>query len=573
MIAQESFAVFDEVIARLPRLAPPDALRSRTMTIAKDDGFLSAQAIPEDPTNLSIVAVIDHGIPFAHRLLTTSGGHSRVAAIWLQDAPARDKRVDIAFGRELRGTMIDSLRFAGGSVPVRDEDAIYRKLGLMDPARAGGSDLARRTSHGAGVTAMAAGYDPDDPAGLNHPLIAVSLPDFSVGDTSGSFAPLFIQAAVVYVISRARALTTSMIAATGRQIIPSVTVNLSMGLTAGARDGSSLISRLQDAISTAPRTGLGSVHFVLPTGNNRQKQARAVLRPGEEIDWHLPPDDRTPSALELWGPAQTVSTLPIQLRITLPNGNAIETKFAIEGGVARIMDDHGRELTRLALQHRQAEGGKRQCLTIILPPTLPETSNEVSAPPGLWRIALLPSAPGPCELAVHRDDSLPGFRQNGRQSRLVDPSYRRREDDGHWSGADSEPPFSKIRRNGTSSSYAGGRAQLRIGGTLARPSSPPAVAPYCGLLAAGAPGDITAYSDRSWISRGIIVPGIRGAAMQAMSGTSIAAPRVARWLSGQLAAGAVLHDRASILAALRGTVTTVVPDLNDSLRVPWHDGI
>lgn len=293
-------------------------------------------------------------IPFAHRLLTTASGHSRVAAIWLQDAPARDRRDDIAFGQELRGTMIDELRAQSGD--------IYRRWGLIEPGGRRAASWLRAGSHGAAVAALAAGFDPADLAGLSHPLIAVSLPDFCVADTSGSFSALFIQAAVVFVIARARALAAEISRAAGRKVRPPLVVNLSIGLTAGARDGSSLIAALQDAISATPEAGLGPVHFTLPTGNSRQAQARAILPPGQGIGWLLPPDDRTPRAVEFWGPPIRGAVAPIALHIGLPDRPSVVTGFGAGGGMVDLRDDAGRVMVRLPDADRRADaagGGGR----------------------------------------------------------------------------------------------------------------------------------------------------------------------------------------------------------------------
>ncbi|WP_134724886.1 hypothetical protein [Paracoccus luteus] len=615
MIAQQSFALFDEAVERLPALAPPDSLVPADAPPATHAGYLSPQAMPDDPAACAIVAVIDHAIPFAHRLLTTASGHSRVAAIWLQDAPARDRRPDIAFGQELRGTMIDAMRGLGGDGqsaegseaegrgadgraangragegrgadgrgadgpvaggPLRDDDAIYRACGLMNPGRGAGADLSGASSHGAAVAALAAGFDPADPAGRAHPVIAVALPDFSVADTSGSFSPLFLQAAVVYVVGRARGLARSLRAARPG-VRPPLVVNLSMGLTAGARDGSSLIAQLQDAIADAPGEDLGSVHFVLPTGNNRQSRTRAVLATGQSIGWQLPPQDATPSAVELWGPAEPAPGTPMRARIALPDGRAGET--GADRGMGHLTDPDGHVVARTVLQYRAVGAGfVRPCLTIIVPPTLPPAPATPWAPAGQWSLTPLPGSPHPVEVAVQRDDAVTGFRILGRQSRLVDPACPRRDASGRWPGPDPDPPVSPIRRNGTSNSYAGGLRQIRVGASLAAPRADGVgVAPYAGLLDDGRAGDVTAPADRSESLRGMVVPGVRGAARARLSGTSLSAPQLTRWLARALAAGRPLPDRAAIQAAVRkgaGQADAAVPDLGPPDALPWRSGL
>lgn len=581
MIARESFELFDPILADLPHLSPPDSLPHTGLPRGKDRPLLAPEALPDDPAQACIVAVIDHAIPFAHRFLTTASGHSRVGAIWLQDAPAQEIRPDIPFGQEIRGTMIDALRGAGGSGPHRDEDAVYRRAGLMDPMRAAGFDWARQASHGAAVAALAAGHDPADPAGRNFPLIGVSLPDFSVADTSGAFSPLFIQAAVVFIISRARMLARQLADAAGHPVRPPLVINLSMGITGGASDGSSLIAQLQDAIAAYPKPGLGQVHFVVPTGNTRQGRLRGSLKSGGCLGWQVPPDDRTPTAVELWAPLETgPRRAPMQLRLALPDGRSVVSPFTgTTGGVARVVDASGAELARLILQYRKVKGGRRQCMTVILPPTRPDAAGDLRAPAGQWQLSLLQGSPGPCDFYVHRDDSLPGFRRMGRQSRLFDSAYRKRLVNGGWPLSDADTPPSGVMRNGTCSSYGnGGKAQLRVGAVASRDCSggaTPVVSPYTSLLDDGAPGDLTAPGDRSCVLPGLVLPGLRGVAMQIISGTSLAAPQVTRWLAGQLSAGAPAADRDAVrdLARAEAPAPAEPPGIaRAEARLPWKDG-
>lgn len=538
MIARDSFALFDAVLAYLPHLAPADALPKANLPQAAEDGWLSPAAMPPDPDRCAVIAVIDHAIPFAHRRLTAPQGDSRVAAIWLMDAPATDRRTDIPFGQELRGPLIDRLRRAAG-----DEDGVYRACGLMNPARGGG--LLRAASHGAAVALLAAGHDPGEAEGQRHPLLAVSLPDFGVADSSGSLSALFIQAAVVWVMARARGLSRALSAQAGRPVRPPVVVNLSLGLTAGARDGSSLITRLQEAIAATPDPELGPVYFVLPVGNHRQGRLRAVLEPGQAIGWRLPPDDATPSMVEFWGQP---GAAPVNLRVALPDGRGASTEFGLDGGIGILRDAAGRELARAILQSRASgRGPPRPCLTLIAPPTRPQRQGSGWAPAGLWSVILSADSPA-CEVMIQRDEVISGLARGARQSRLEVPGQMWRGDDGGWPGADDDPPRGLIRRNGTANSYAGGRHQIRVGGSIA--GRPRSVAPYCGLLDDGTPGDVIACADDSAVLRGSLVPGLRGAVVTRMAGTSLSAARVTRWLAARLADGTRFADRDAIRAAM-----------------------
>lgn len=549
MIARQSLDQFEQVLASLPDLVPPQALPDPTAPLAEDGPFLAPEAHPEDPDRAAIVAVIDHAIPFAHPLLTT-GGASRVAAIWLMEAPAAERRADIAFGRELRGPQIDALR-----VPDWDAAAAYRAVGLCGPA---GHGLARHGTHGAAVAALAAGHDPISATGRAHPVLAVSLPRAALAETSGSIAALFIQAAVIFVVARARALAGEMSRRAGRRVRPQVVVNLSLGITAGSDDGSALITRLQDAIAEGASDDLGQVHFVLPTGNHRQDCLQAHLAAGQGIGWQVPPADLTPTALEIWGAPN--EALP-RLSLAPPGGTPVAVSLDTPG-FGHLLDEQGHRLARIVLQRRGGPQG-RGCLTVILPPTLPAEQGADSAPPGLWSLQLDAAGPSGCVIAVHRDDRLPGFVRQGRQSRLVDPAYARRTEDGRWPLADDLGHRTLIRRNGTVSLYARGTRQIRVGASLAKPTG--RISAYTGLLSDSAPGDVTVPVDAGPARSGMILPGNWPASRQRMSGTSFAAPQLTRWLAAELAKGTVIHDRDTLRAAFK--TAPPLPDL------PWRTGL
>ncbi|WP_409597180.1 S8 family serine peptidase [Paracoccus hibiscisoli] len=549
MIAGRTLDLFAPVLMSLPQLVSPRAIPAPGTPLAEDGPFLAPAAHPDDPDRAVLVAVIDHAIPFAHPLLTTSAGLSRVAAIWLMDAGAQSRRPDIAFGQELRGPQIDALCRPG------DPEAAYRALGLTGP---GDMSMARHATHGAAVAALAAGHDPGGDAGRAHPVLAVSLPRAALTETSGSIAALFIQAAVIFVIARARALARQMSQRAGRRILPPLVVNLSLGITAGSDDGGALMTRLQDAISASTEPDLGQVHFVLPTGNHRQDCLRAHLAAGQRIGWTIPPADPTPNAVEIWGaPGECLPRLRIAAPQTVPVAVPLDRP-----GEGQLLDANGHRLARIVLQRRGGASG-RGCLTVILPPTLPVDMAAPAAPAGLWQLHLDEAGPSGCDLFVHRDDRLSGLPGQGRQSRLHDPRHARQTEDGRWPLADDPATGSLIRRNGTASVYARGARQIRVGAACASPEG--RVSAYTGLLPDGAPGDVTAPADASPARPGMLVPGVAPASRQRLSGTSLAAPQVTRWLAMALTDGAHIPDRQTLRAEYARRASTL-PDL------PWRDG-
>ena len=596
MIVDNTIEAFGDLVSeyidRLGDLAPADVLLTREL--GPEDGPLSPSAIPSDPGASCIVAVIDHTIPFAHHLLTCGTGHSRVAGIWLQGAPMVRRYRHIPFGQHLTGRHIDYLRGLDDGPVRRDADGVYRWLGLIDPAHASGRWFMRQYSHGAAVAGTAAGYEPGDATGLAHPLIGVSLPDWALADTSGAVTPLLIQAGVTYIIGQARALSRQFSQVAGRPLRLPLVVNISLGITAGPRDGSSLIERLQDELSRNPPAGLGPVHFVLSTGNSRQEMLNAVLTPKtgprrppgtkpdrarDRIGWQLLPDDRTLSLLEIWSAPHALKEDAIRIRLTAPDGRSATSAFGPpevgKGQIAYIRDRHGDELARLYLQGwgEQDDTVMRQVLTIIMPPSVIWKPDVTTALAGQWQLQLLSAPAGDCDVVVQRDDRLPGFPPSGRQSFLVDPGYQIWRPDGQWPGPDPVPPEAEIRRNGTCSAYAWGREQIRCGAALGPPrENPTQISPYASLLADGVAGDLVATGDRGTARWGVLAPGMTPAAMMQISGTSIATPRLTRWLAQRLAEGVPLATREQIIAFARAQR----PGWPDPPRVdpelPWDIG-
>lgn len=555
MIALRTFDAFGDLTFTLGEFAPPDVERS--LDLGPAGGMLSPQAIPADPAASCIVGVIDYAIPFAHHLLTCGAGYSRVAAVWMMDGLVVRRDADIAFGQFLRGTEIDYLRGLNGGPVKRGAKALYRDLGLMDAANLRGRGFLHQYSHGAAVAGTAAGFDPADTRGLAHPLIGVGLPAWALADSSGAFMPMLIQSAVCFIVSRARMVARQFSEKAGSPLRLPLVINLSLGVTAGPRDGSSLVERLQDAISRDPPPGLGPVHFVLSSGNSRQDRVNAVLCPGDRIGWQVLPDDSTPSELQIWGAPGGERQKPIRLRLTLPDGRSVMTVFRPpqlgHGQIARIRDDRGYELARLCLQgHGERADRMRQVLTVILPPTVTRLEHVTTAPVGQWQVQVLDGPCGEYDAVIQRDDRLPGFPGGGRQTFFADPAYQVRLPNGQWPGPDPVPPDALIRRDGTCNAFAWGEWQIRCGAALGPPAeNPTRISPYSSLLADGITGDLVATGDRGMARRGVLAPGMYNGAMQLISGTSIATPALVRWLAAKLAAGVPLHDRAEVIAAAR----------------------
>ncbi|MDP5307004.1 hypothetical protein [Paracoccus spongiarum] len=570
-------SAFEEFLNDPAGVLPDDALNPDPQELDDDDltdpalAYLHDDALP-DPDTGCIVAVIDDAIPFAHELLRLSGGHSRVASIWVQDAAFRPggAGADLPSGIELRGVEIGTWLAQAQAGTIPGEDAIYRLSGVLDMNRDTTPSAAYAHGHGAAVAMLAAGFRPDDPQARNHPVIAVNLPPRITEDSMGTLSPIVLLASILFIISRARRLCrlieTRKGLPAGSVRLP-VVVNISFGLTAGARDGSSLFEQFMDAVSAGGIAGLGKVHFVLPTGNHRLARLHARMTPGEDLGWRLPPDDRTVTGLEIWGPArQGLPAAKMQVSLAAPGHATVTTAFTAIWQVSLLADADGNELARAYYTPRNLGNGRwREGVTVIIMPTCPERLGEPYAPSGEWRIGVAAGSPaGDYDLTVQRDEVIRGFHREARQSWLHDGVYQVYDEAGRLVLNDPQPnPGGKVLRRGTFNGYAGGRHSLRAGAVDQLSRKP---LPYCSMLKDGQGGDCMTPVDRAITQPGMTASGRGSGSFGLMSGTSMAAPQLARWVAAQMAQGAALDDRAAVRAHAAAQVPTqpgeppIIPD-------------
>ncbi len=552
-----AIALHEEVYADLRRdmgaYLRPDTLPGSAPGKPDPAPFLAPAARPaEGPA--CVVAVIDDGIPLVHPRLSVRAPDgalvSRTASAWAMGARAGSG--EAPFGREWRGPQVDALRAAHAAPGAGvDEEALMRAAGLWDAARGPLHGGGRRASHGAAVADLAAGADPADPAARQRPVIAVSLPPEVTRDTAGTFSPWFVLLAILHVLDRARRLAVEL----ERGPMP-VAINLSYGVTAGSKDGGGMVEGLQRAVARAGLPGIGPVRFVLPAGNHRQGRLRARVPEGGALAWQVPPDDATPSFLEIWGPPLETAPPPMRAALRPPGGEAREVRLA--HGTASELTAGGRHLARAYLGlHRAPDGRTREVMTLALPAT--DEAAAVRGPPGLWRLGV--SGTGPFEAHIQRDDAIPGFGGGARQMRFADPDYAPHGPEGRPFPYDP-PEAGWTRREGTINAWTTGGAPAQIAVAGAMPAAPPGPpwspgappagggapegdAHYSGLPADAAGPDhpatralSRAVCDLTPVTRGVRAAGaFAGGAVRA-AGTSVAAPQVARALADALAAGA-----------------------------------
>jgi len=511
-----------------------------------DDAFLdfdrNPEVAPDAEVNVEadavIMAVIDHGIAFAHDLFRV-GMESRVAFAWIMDAAPAGGASATSIGRMLNKAEIDALLGASGSGALFDEDRFYRQAGLIDYAVPGFKPAALRRSHGTHVLSQAAGYRT---GGGNRPIICVQLPTLIAGDPSGrGLAPL-LNLALEYILAKASLLRRP------DGTPPPVVINFSYGNYAGPHDGTALIEKEIDR--KLKRESKQAKRMVLPVGNGQLKQCHAQLRfpPGRNenrLTLRLQPNDRTASYLQIWLPANTVDPRGmVKVSVTPPGGS--ESPFVGKADETYLLKNRQGDVVG-ALCFSVSAASRRGLVTLATAPTDSLVTHAGLAPAGLWRIRIQPGTITPEDVLhawVERDETLPGFRSAGRQSYFEDPRYQRLDPRGRPLPDDPPVPGTPIRRSSTLNGFAAGMEPVVVGGWVAADG---AIADYSAagpaLVADGADEtnrigpDAVAVSDRSAVRRGIFGAGSRSGSHVAMNGSSVAAPQAARLMADDLGRG------------------------------------
>ncbi|TPE52683.1 hypothetical protein [Amaricoccus solimangrovi] len=499
------------------------------------------------PPGTVFVGIIDDGFAFAHeRFRLEQPGEApltRFDDLWLQGVPC-DGRRDVPLGRRLTGPDIDELLARYRTGAGIDEDALYRDpaVGMIDFGRGGVEDevqmLALARSHGTAVADAAAGYRPGRPRGRRVRILGVALPPRVTSDTLGVFTEPVVSLAIEHIYAHVEARRAEAIERWGEKVDYPLVINISLALTAGAKDGGSVLDRLIDEI-TNRRQGRAPVRFVLPAGNHRQWMTHAVLDAPGKVTWRLPPDDLTPSFVEIWGCREKPERPGFSVSLTPPGGGEGAPIPATPFGCVYLLTDGGESL---AWAYRDWIGNQacgRERVVLVVPPTAGEGRRAF---PGEWCIRVDAEAgifDAPVNLYVQRDDTLPGGRRRGRQSYFVDPDYVDYDDEGRVVLRDDPGRPGVIRRSGTMNSLATSRAAIVVGGRFRQSRTEVA---YGGLAEADITSDAPrwkrvsrlASSERSPWLEGVLAAGSRSGARQPIAGTSIACARVTRKLAKDL---------------------------------------
>jgi hypothetical protein len=510
------------------------------------------------------IGVIDDGIAFAHERFRQPGERraqsSRIAAIWLQDVErAEEPDLTIVFGRRLIDEDINELlTLSARQTGVIDEANVYRAIGAHDFSRGTHKATALRVAHGTHVMDLACGADPanqeEQDALQNISILVVQLPDAATADTTGVTMGSYVLQGLRQIILWADQIGE----------IPLV-VNFSYGFTAGPKDGSHQlereIARLVEHRNQNPRT---PTVVVLPAGNSYRDRttAKICLAPcqSETLDWILPPDDSTPSYVEIWCDVEDgAGAFPLEVTLTPPAGSAAPLAKD-DPSQAQVLMAGGKPVCAVYRDIADAAGGRR-CGRIFLAvnPTQSFNPDAPLAPCGRWTFSLRNASAKPltARLYVQRDDTPSGFRRKGRQSFFDHPAaYQRDPVTGNY---DALCPSGPITHEATLSAIGTGEHTILVGaaedGDRRRPAEYTSSGPTPGKLAPR----LSAIADDGPAFGGILAAGSTSSSVIAMRGTSVAAPQVTRALA------IALRDQCGTIEEIIGQCT--IPDPRLGCRV------
>jgi hypothetical protein len=407
--------------------------------------------------------------------------------------------------------------------------------------------LGLRAGHGTWVLDLAAGA-PCHAAPEDRPIVAVDLPDFAVADTSGKRLEMYVLMGVMWILERVDNWQVS-----GNRV--PVVINLSLGNSAGPRDGTGFFEEAVRCLVDARNEEKIATKVVIAAGNNWRDRLSgfARLEPGQgcSFDWRNPPGDKSPSYLEIRLP----KAANLALRVATPDG----TEQLVADGKTYSLMCGETMIGRIYNNDEDGANGPCRLVTIALAPTQNLEQPAQQAPAGRYtvQIANHGAANAHIRFVVQRDDTPDGWPGYGVQSRLDHPLSR--EFDTATRDYDLPSCKSLVRRERTLSAHATACSPhiFVIGGARAQAAEkPPAPAEY----SAEGPSDgddplpdLAATSEDGPALPGLLAAGYFSGSVTRYAGTSGAAPQVARQLVELIAKGDIEAEteKEAALAALR----------------------
>jgi hypothetical protein len=516
--------------------------------------------------NELLIGILDDGCPFAAaQFLTTSTNNTfgtRVRGIWDQNTgkqPATVPGVGV-FGRELTDfdfgiEYLRDLPPAAGEIPINDWINMHSSpSGVVDEdgcyANAGFKTLARRESHGAHVMDVLMGRIPtssrvgppnerrDPPnwkpaadAASRADLVFVQFSDECIRDATGVWLKYYVVEGIKYILSFAKPGKTKK-----------VVVNLSYGPTTGPHDGTAELEAELIALVTQfdGSKGRPQLEIVLPAGNAYFSEGHVAFERGRTTDpdhaewtWRLPPDNSVLCFAEIW--MNTAAATNAMVTLTPPSGYTIFVPTAPPYPPPLPGDPLPPAGVDVPLVR-----GNNMMWRLHVQSTL--DANE-TAEHGDWKINVSGIGVGARVHAyVARSDPNMGARTGAKRSYFVDQVWEQTHmADAGCRYADGEfaEDGSLIERFGTLNGIATARhPRIHVAGGFIIANQRKAPYSSAGPARRFPPPiprigpDVVLPCDESYALGGIRAGGNRSGGMFRLSGTSAAAPQLARYVAG-----------------------------------------
>jgi hypothetical protein len=519
-----------------------------------DVGTAPSAALPQGaPTGgAPIVAIIDDGIGFLNARFRRANGDgtqtSRFNAVWLQALESSGATGGVTAGAVLDTSAINALFTQG-------EAAAYARLQAQLHHPQTRAPLSGSVSHGTHVLDLAAGADPEDTSDpvRDWPLLAVQLPPETIDDTSGVWFESYLLQGLRWILRRAYAMDKTA----------PVIVNLSLGVTAGPKNGTRFIeaqmareARLWEEVMEQP------VRLVWSFGNAYQSDLVAVCQLSNgAADQHLvtrvQPDDATASFVEIR--LRDAETSDLMIEVTAPDGTA-SGFAALAPKELRSFEEKGAAAARIYhVPSRTCGEGIVEAAhyVVAFAPTRPRKPGEILAKPGAWTIGLRYSGSTEAKaiVQVQRDDAI--GRSGGRQAYFDAPgAYGWDEVSAEYVAAEAGCPIT-ARGSHNALTTAAARQVFTVG--AARSSAwygAPGHVNYrpSGYSAAGAVWSVGGPTVATLVDHGTFGAGTRAAGTfsgtcKRLGGTSAGAGRLTRALG--LSAAKIVANR-----TVQGTTQT-----------------
>jgi hypothetical protein len=520
----------------------------------------------KDPPGSLLIGMLDDGCPFAAAQFLKSAASTRVRGIWDQNerdpiqvtdgsGNARDLGewpTDFTYGLEFRRDFSPVL-LPSSQMGLDEWIGLHSSTGGIDEdgcyADAAFRSLARRESHGAHVMDVLAGRVPTssrvgpsrpgedrrdppswkvgtDPAS-SADVVFVQFSDACIRDATGVWLKAYVFDGIWYILSFADPTNTKK-----------VVINISYGPTTGPHDGTAELEAALTAFVAAfnGTAGKPKLEIILPAGNAYLSDGHIAYtrRPRQpnhvEWTWRLPPDNTVLCFAEIWTDNANASGVTVTL--TSPSGAVYSS------ATGPTPPPPGTFPSPYTGVYAPVVRGSHTMWLLAVQPTRLDTDPSLSAEHGDWKIKVTGiRARAQIHAYVARSDPNMGVRTGAKRSYFVDHKWeltRSAEAGCNYAGGEFDKSGSLLRRDGTLNGIATGRdSTVHVAGGYmlvnGRKSAYSSAGPARkGPLTLRDGPDFALPCDESHALEGVRAGGNRSGGVFRLTGTSTAAPQLAR---------------------------------------------